>query len=248
VTLILLRSIVGCVVAKVKTCVLFSGGKDSTLALWCAIHQAHDIACLLTVFPERKDSWMFHHPAVEWTHLQAEAVGIPQVTASISGAKEEELAALTQSLSKLIISHGIESVVTGAIASEYQKSRVDRICDQLGLRSMAPLWGLDPGRLLADQIQMGFEFIVTASMAMGFNRSWLGRVIDEIAFSELRGLQEKYGINLAFEGGEAETFVTDAPIFASKIRILEAESIWKLDAGYLKILRAELVQKQLRNH
>ena len=230
-----------------KTCVLFSGGKDSTLALWCAIHQAHDVSCLLTVFPERRDSWMFHHPGVEWTHLQAEAIGIPQVTAKTSGVKEDELTALSQSLSRLMISHGIERVVTGAIASEYQKSRVDRICDQLGLRSMAPLWGLDPERLLADQIQMGFEFILTASMAMGFDRSWLGRVIDEEAFSELKGLRDKYGINLAFEGGEAETFVTDAPIFASKIRILESEPIWKGDAGYLNILRADLVQKQLRN-
>jgi len=224
----------------VKTCVLFSGGKDSTFALWCAIHQAHDVACLLTVFPERSDSWMFHHPGVEWTHLQAEAIGIPQVTAKTSGVKEEELTALSRSLSRLMISHGIECVVTGAIASEYQKSRVDRICDQLGLRSMAPLWGLRPERLLADQIQMGFEFILTASMAMGLDQSWLGRVIDEGALSQLRGLQEKYGINLAFEGGEAETFVTDAPIFASKIRILESEPIWKGDAGYLNILRADL--------
>jgi len=231
----------------VKTCVLFSGGKDSTLALWCAIHRAHDVVCLLTIFPERKDSWMFHRPGVEWTHLQATAVGIPQVTAKTSGVKEEELTALRQSLSRLVTTHGIECVVTGAIASEYQKSRVDRICDQLGLRSVAPLWGIDPERLLAEQIQMGFEFILSACMAMGLNQSWLGRVIDSAALNELKSLRKRYGIHLAFEGGEAETFVTDAPIFANRIRILEADPIWKADAGYLNIVRADLVQKKLRN-
>lgn len=230
-----------------KTCVLFSGGKDSTLALWCAIHRAHDVVCLLTIFPERKDSWMFHRPGVEWTHLQATAVGIPQVTAKTSGVKEEELTALRQSLSRLVTTHGIECVVTGAIASEYQKSRVDRICDQLGLRSVAPLWGIDPERLLAEQIQMGFEFILSACMAMGLNQSWLGRVIDSAALNELKSLRKRYGIHLAFEGGEAETFVTDAPIFANRIRILEADPIWKGDAGYLNIVRADLVQKKLRN-
>lgn len=230
-----------------KTCVLFSGGKDSTLALWCAIHRAHDVVCLLTIFPERKDSWMFHRPGVEWTHLQATAVGIPQVTAKTSGVKEEELTALRQSLSRLVTTHGIECVVTGAIASEYQKSRVDRICDQLGLRSVAPLWGIDPERLLAEQIQMGFEFILSACMAMGLNQSWLGRVIDSAALNELKSLRKRYGIHLAFEGGEAETFVTDAPIFANRIRILEADPIWKADAGYLNIVRADLVQKKLRN-
>lgn len=230
-----------------KTCVLFSGGKDSTLALWCAIHRAHDVVCLLTIFPERKDSWMFHRPGVEWTHLQATAVGIPQVTAKTSGVKEEELTALRQSLSRLVTTRGIECVVTGAIASEYQKSRVDRICDQLGLRSVAPLWGIDPERLLAEQIQMGFEFILSACMAMGLNQSWLGRVIDSVALNELKSLRKRYGIHLAFEGGEAETFVTDAPIFANRIRILEADPIWKADAGYLNIVRADLVQKKLRN-
>ncbi len=222
---------------------LFSGGKDSTFALWCAIHQAHHVACLLTVVPERRDSWMFHHPAVEWTSLQAKALGIPLVTTKTLGVKEEELTALRQSLSRLVTSLGIESVVTGAIASEYQKSRIDKICDELGIRAIAPLWGISPRRLLTEQIGMGFEFLLTSCTAMGLDRSWLGRVIDIGTLNDLERISERYGINLAFEGGEAETFVTDAPIFSKRIRIVEAEPIWKGDSGYLRIVRADLDDK-----
>mgnify|MGYP001131724543 CR=1 FL=1 len=227
-----------------RTCLLFSGGKDSTFALWHAIHQAHDLICLLTMFPQQRDSWMFHRPGVEWTGLQAEALGIPLVTAKTLGIKEEELAALQESLSRLVASKGIECVVTGAIASEYQRSRIDRICDHLGIRSFAPLWRINPAQLLAEEIKMGFEFIITGCMAMGLNRSWLGRVIDFEALCELEGIAEKHGINLAFEGGEAETFVIDAPIFTKRIRIVQAEPVWKGDSGYLNIGRAELADKR----
>jgi diphthine-ammonia ligase len=227
--------------------VLFSGGKDSTFALWCAIHQAHDVACLLTIIPERRDSWMFHHPAVEWTGLQAKALGFPVVTAKTSGVKEEELTALRQSLSELVSSLGIECVVTGAIASEYQRSRIDRICDELGIQAMAPLWGKSPKRLLREEIEMGFEFVLTACMAMGLDQSWLGRVIDTDALKELENISQRHGINLAFEGGEAETFVTDAPIFSKRIRIVEAEPIWKGDSGYLRIVRAEFDEESRKS-
>ena len=226
-----------------RVCVLFSGGKDSTFALWYAIHQAHDVSCVLTLLPERLNSWMFHFPAVEWTSLQAKALGVPQVTAKTSGVKEQELGALKEALSGLAATHGIDCVVTGGIASEYQKSRVDRICDDLRIRSVSPFWGLSPGRLLAEEIGLGFEFIVTACTAMGLDRSWLGRVIDSEALEELRSIGKRHGINLAFEGGEAETFVTDAPIFKKRIRIVEAEPVWKGDSGYLSITRAELVEK-----
>ena len=226
-----------------RACVLFSGGKDSTFALWCATHQAHDVSCLLTFVPEREDSWMFHVPAIEWTSLQAEALSIAHVTAKTSGVKDEELAAMKEALEGLVASRGIECVVTGAVASEYQKSRVERVCDDLGIKTVNPLWKIDPAHVLKEEIDLGFKFILTACRAMGLDSSWLGRPIDKEAFNELQRLSEKDGINLVFEGGEAETFVTDAPFFARKIRILEANPIWKGDSGYLRIARAELVDK-----
>jgi diphthine-ammonia ligase len=227
----------------VRACVLFSGGKDSVFALWCAIHQGYEVACLLTIFPQRSDSWMFHYPDIKWTHLQAEAIGIPQVTARASGVKEEELGAMKEALVELKRTRGIDCVVTGAIASEYQKWRIETICYELGLRSVAPLWRKNPGQLLAEQVGMGFDFIVTACMAMGLGPDWLGRLIDSKAVDELKGISRRYGISLVFEGGEAETYVVNAPIFSKRIRIVEAHPVWKGDSGSLDIVRASLCDK-----
>ena len=222
---------------------LFSGGKDSVFALWFAIHQGYEIACLLTIFPQRSDSWMFHYPDIEWTRLQAEAVGIPQVTAKASGVKEEELGAMKEALLELKRTRGIDCVVTGAIASEYQKWRIETICYELGLRSVAPLWRKDPEQLLTEQVEMGFEFILTACMAMGLGPDWLGRMIDSKAIDELKSISRRYGISLVFEGGEAETYVLNAPIFSKKIRVVEAHPVWKGDSGSLDIIRASLYDK-----
>ena len=219
---------------------LFSGGKDSVFALWCAIHQGYETACLLTILPERSDSWMFHYPDVKWTRLQAEAVRIPQVTAKASGVKEEELGAMKEALVALKRTHGIDCVVAGAIASEYQRWRIETICHNLGLRSVAPLWRKDPENLLVEQVDMGFEFIMTACMAMGLGPEWLGRMIDRKAVDELRIVCRRYGISPVFEGGEAETYVLNAPMFTKRIQIAEARPVWKGDSGYLDIVRASL--------
>jgi len=80
-------------------------------------------------------------------------------------------------------------------------------------------------------------------MAMGLDSSWLGRKVDSEAIDELKGISRKYGISLVFEGGEAETYVTDAPIFGKRIRITEARPMWKLDSGHLDIIRADLTEK-----
>jgi diphthine-ammonia ligase len=217
---------------------LFSGGKDSTFALWCAIHQGYEMACLLTIFPERSDSWMFHYPDLKWTSLQADAIGIPQVTANTSGVKENELGAMKEALLEIKHAHAIDCVVTGAIASEYQRWRVERICHELGLRSVAPLWRVNPERLLVEQVEMGLEYVLTACMAMGFDSNWLGRTIDTKAIRELKDLNKRYGTSLVFEGGEAETYVVNAPFFRRRIRIVEAHPVWRGDSGYLNIVKA----------
>ena len=127
-----------------KVAALISGGKDSALALHQALKRGYDVKYLVTLIPQREDSWMFHYPNVELTDLFAEACGIPLVKAETSGVKEEELEDLRRLLDKL----DIEGVVSGAIASTYQKSRIDRICAELGLKSITPLWRKDEKMLI----------------------------------------------------------------------------------------------------
>jgi len=223
-----------------KVASLFSGGKDSTYALWYAQMQGWDVERLVTVFPEAKDSWMFHYPAVKWTSLQAEAIGIPQVHVPTAGVKEEELEDLRGELERLKKSAGIEAIVSGAIASEYQRTRLDNLCEKLGLRSFAPLWHKNETQLVRDEIEAGFEIIVTACSALGLDERWLGKTLSAKELKELLELRRKYGLSVAFEGGEAETFTLGGPVFKKRLSVTKSARHWAGDSGYLELEEVRL--------
>ncbi|MBI5871767.1 TIGR00289 family protein [archaeon] len=221
---------------------LFSGGKDSTFALYKAMKEGHEIKYLITVFPKRQDSWMFHYPCVELTKLQAKALDIKQIFRKTEGEKEKELDCLREVLKKL--RKNIDGVISGALASHYQKYRIDKICEELGLKSLAPLWHKDQEEILREETSI-FDVIIAGVAADGFDRSWLGRKIDRKTIDDLKKLKENFGINLCFEGGEAETLVLDGPIFKKKIEIRSFEKKWdnKTNSGYIEVKNARLVKK-----
>jgi ABC transporter with metal-binding/Fe-S-binding domain ATP-binding protein len=223
-----------------KVASLFSGGKDSTYALWCAQMQGWDVESLVTVFPEAKDSWMFHYPAVKWTCLQAEAIGISQLHVPTAGVKEEELEDLKEELAKLKKALGIEAIVSGAIASEYQRTRLDNLCEKLGMRSFAPLWHKNEEQLVRDEIDAGFEIIVTACSALGLGEEWLGRTLGSMELKELLELRKRYGLSVAFEGGEAETFTLAGPVFKKRLSVTKSVRHWVGDSGYLELEEVRL--------
>jgi ABC transporter with metal-binding/Fe-S-binding domain ATP-binding protein len=226
-----------------RVAVLFSGGKDSTFATHVALQQGWDVRCLVTLLPARSDSYMFHHPCAALTKLQAEAMGIKHIVKETAGEKEKELADMTAALKS--VAGDVEAVVSGAIASRYQKDRVDAVCKELGLRSIAPLWGKDQLTLLKDEIEAGLKIVMTAVAAEGLDAKWLGRAIDAAAANELALLHKQSGINIAGEGGEYETFVTDAPFFKKKIELEPIEKIWDAEtsSGYVVCKDARLVSK-----
>jgi diphthine-ammonia ligase len=225
-----------------KVTALFSGGKDSTYAAYLA-EKRDSLECLVTLSPLRQDSYMFHYPNVWVTGLQAEAMDLPQVTMATEGIKEVELQDLIKALSLAKERFGIEGVYTGALASVYQKSRIDKICDGLGLESVSPLWHIDPETHLRNLLKNGFQVIVTSVSALGFGEGWLGRTIDGKVVEELLALHSKYGVHAGLEGGEGETLVLDCPIFEKRIELEESKKHWRGDSGYLEITKAKLVPK-----
>ena len=214
---------------------LFSGGKDSAFALWYAQMQGWDIECLVTVFPLSRDSWMFHYPATRWTKLQAQAIGIPHRIIETKGEKESELEDLRKGLKQLKKSSGIEGIVSGAITSEYQRTRLDNLCESIGLRSFAPLWHKNQQQLVKEQIESGFEAIITSCNALGLDSGWLGRKLGAKELDELVKLNKRYGLNVALEGGEAETFVLRAPIFTGRLFVIRSTPHWHGESGYLEL-------------
>ena len=222
---------------------LVTGGKDSTLALYRALRQGHQVKYLVTMLPQREDSWMFHYPNIHLVDLFAEAVDIPLVKAETPGVKEEEL----RDLKKLLSTLNIDGVVSGAIASQYQKTRIDGVCQELKLRHIAPLWQEEPTKLLREIIDLGFQVIIIGVYAHGFTQKWLGRKIDSTTLKDLLELNRRYGVSPVGEGGEYETLVLDAPLFKKKMRLVQTEIVWEDQSGHLLVKRAELEDKNEKN-
>jgi len=222
-------------VAALVTC-----GKDSALALHRAMKEGYKIAYLVTMISQCQDSWMFHTPNIHLAELFAQAVGIPHMKAETAGIKEAEVEDLKQLLATL----DVDAVVSGAIFSEYQKKRIDRICRELGLKSIAPLWHEDPRKLLDELVKLKMETIIVGVYAYGFTSDWLGRKINQATINDLVELNKKYQVSLVGEGGEYETLVLDAPFFNKKIQLIKTEKVWENQGGYLQVKKALLADKK----
>lgn len=225
-----------------KLGVLCSGGKDSLFACFRAM-QVEEVACLITLFPENPESYMFHTPNLHLVPLQAEAAGIPLVSFPTDGIEETELRDLSEALNIAVTEYGIEGVVTGALMSVYQSSRIQRICRDLDLWCFNPLWYTDPVRYMNALRESGFRVIVSGVFSEPFDESWLGREMDRTALEILEAYARDYGITLTGEGGEYETLVLDAPFFNRKIVIQESERHYGNFRGILTVKRAFLEGK-----
>jgi ABC transporter with metal-binding/Fe-S-binding domain ATP-binding protein len=235
---------------------LFSGGKDSSWALYRALEAGHPVERLVTVHPTG-DSYMYHTPATELAALAAESVGVPLLDvrpaafaesetdggrASLdAGARgDAELEPLEAALSGLCEAWGaIGGVTAGAVESEFQTARIRGMCERLGAELFAPLYGGDPRALADAMLDAGFEIVVVAVAAGGLDESWLGRRLDREALADLERLGETYGVHLLGEGGEFETLVVDGPHMDRRIAF-DAEPVWDGMRGHLRIENARL--------
>ncbi len=226
-----------------KVAVLFSGGKDSTLALYEAIKDGHEIACLVSVLPENPESYMFHYPNIRLTKMQAKAMGFRIIIKQSKGEKEKELKDLEDALKQAKREYKVEGVVSGAIESAYQGSRVRNVCKRLGLKSVEPLWKKNPETLWKSLLDYGFRVMVIAIACEGLEESWLGKEIDKKAAGKLISLSKKHRFHPCGEGGEFETLVIDGPIFRKRLAIRKAKPVWEYNSGLYLIEKAELKGK-----
>ncbi len=225
-----------------KLGVLFSGGKDSCLALYKAM-QKEEVSCLITVISENKESFMFHTPNISITEFQSEAMKIPIIKIKTKGEKEKELEDLKKVIKNAIEEYEIEGVVTGAIESVYQATRIQKICNELDIWCFNPLWQKNQVDILNELVDSGFEVLITGVFAEPFGSEWLGRTIDKRTVLELEKMSSEYFINPSGEGGEIETTVLDSPLFNKKIKVDEFSSEYKRYSGLIKIKKASLVEK-----
>lgn len=210
-----------------KLAALVSGGKDSVLALHCAQSSGWDVTHVVTVRPRVEDSYMFHAPNTHLGPAIARALGLPHVEVATAGEKERELADLESALGAL----AIEGFVSGAVASEYQRTRLERIGHRLGLKSFAPLWHKRPEEILRTVSGPAWDVRFAAVAAEGLGEDWLGARLDASRVARLLALRDRVGLHPAGEGGEYETLVLDAPCYRSPIGVGRASPKWRRDHG-----------------
>lgn len=214
-----------------RAAVLLSGGKDSVYAAYLARQYGWTVGEAIILVPQSAESFMFHHPNARLAKDIAEAMGMRPIVVEASGGPVEELKPLEDAIS-LAESPGI---ISGAIASDYQWSRINKICEKLGRRSFSPLWRKEQMRVLREEIRAGYDIRIVAVQAEGLTREWLGAKLDGESLKRLEALAMKHRLNVAGEGGEYETMVMSGPGFDFALEIDSSSVKWAGLSGRLEV-------------
>ncbi|ELY56085.1 universal metal-binding-domain/4Fe-4S-binding-domain containing ABC transporter protein [Natronococcus amylolyticus DSM 10524] len=232
---------------------LFSGGKDSSWALYRALEAGRDVRRLVAVRPP-EGSHTYHAPATSVARLAARSIGIPTADAGLPTTDieppdlrptpangVEDLEPLEVALERLddAFDGGLEGVVAGVVESEFQADRLRSLCDGLGCDFLAPLWRAEPRELATAMIDGGLGIVIVEVSAPGFDADWLGRRLDRDALADLEAIRREHGTHLLGEDGEFETIVIDGPHMTRSIA-LEFEREWNGEWGRLRITDARL--------
>jgi len=212
----------------------WSGGKDSCFACYRAICKGYDISCLVNFISKEYKRVSFHGTEDRLIQLQAEALGISLLQKETTGnGYEQEFKEAVRSL----IPEGIKGMIFGDIYLQEHKDWVERVCGELGIEAVEPLWGEEPERILLDFIDAGFQAIIVSAKADLFGKEWIGRKIDRDFFKYVK----ENSVDICGENGEYHTLVVNGPVFKKKIRITESKAItrdgyWFLDTVEYSLL------------
>ncbi len=210
------------------------------MALYVMEQMGHEVPYLVNIIPKRGDSWVFHTPNLHLIPLMAEALGKELVQVEGGVDESEDLAALRDALQGL----DVEGVITGALASDYQWDRINRVCDLIGLKVMSPLWRKDQDMVVTEMVDAGISSMIVAVMAEGLDEGWLGVKIDSDNLTSLREKSQRHGISVAGEGGEYETLTLDSPAHSQVLIVDEYESDVHRDSAFMRVTKAHLGERK----
>lgn len=190
--------------------VLWSGGKDSALALYRSVKRGYSIESLVTFGPWKAK---FQAHPIPMMKVQAAALGLPHRMIEIAEPFRESY--IEQF--KLLKKEGVEAVVTGDIDYvDGHPSLIQQCCDEAGLQCVLPLWQEDRAILMNEIIDANFHVIITYLSHPSMDPSWRGRRITREAISELSRLP----IDLCGENGEYHTMTLHMPLFREKVEMM----------------------------
>jgi diphthine-ammonia ligase len=223
---------------------LFSGGKDSTYAIFKSIVQKHDLCCIMTMHPSTDDSLLFHYPTTNLLAKVSKVIDVPVIEHHCNIAeKDHEVKELTHLVKSAVDEFSIEGLVHGCISSKFQLNIFQDVCNKLNIQLISPLWNINNDYYYEQLLGQGFEIMITRVAALGLDKSWLGKKITRDSYSILKKLSLKYKFNITFEGGEAETLVLDCPLYKKRLSVKDHTITWDGIRGMFEILDIDLIKK-----
>lgn len=199
---------------------LLSGGKDSVAAIEVAQGFGWDVVGVLALRPAADDAWMFHTPMLGAVRGVAECLGLPLLEAPVREGADLEVADLEAAVQAARETWRADGLVSGALASEYQRARIEGVGHRLGLKTFAPLWHKDPRAHLRQLTGPGWDVRFSRTAADGVPNAWCGQRLDAAKVEAM--LAHRSRPHVAGEGGEYETIVLDAPHYRRRLIIDQA--------------------------
>jgi uncharacterized protein (TIGR00290 family) len=205
---------------------MWSGGKDSALALDRARRAGIEVSRLLTFYDSATQRVRFHATRVEMLEAQAAAVGIalraiPTTWAEMDAKLRRELASLHE--------EGFTGVVFGDIHLADVRAWYEDRVRAAGLEHVEPIWGEPPRLLLAEFTSSGGRAVITCVDLAKLDQAWLGRIIDERFAGEIKAV----GVDPCGENGEYHSFAFAGPVFKMPVQWTAGER--RLDSGFAQL-------------
>jgi diphthine-ammonia ligase len=222
----------------VKVVAAWSGGKDSCFAYYKALKQGLDVVSLLT-FMQSESRSNFHAIKTELLGAQTQAIGVPLVKrVTTPNAYEKQFKAVLLKFK----AKGVEGLITGDIyaVAGHEEHWLERVCSELGLQPIRPLWQGNTTEIFKDFIAAGFKATVVRTRLDVLGKEWLGRELDR---SFLKDILKVPNVDPCGEGGEYHTVVTDGPVFRESLKLVETKKMSRDDYGHLEIVRFEKQRK-----
>jgi diphthine-ammonia ligase len=219
-----------------KVSASWSGGKDSCFACYSALARGYEVSYLLNFISREFRRVSFHGTRAHLISYQAQAIGIPLVQHTVLPDM-----ALYERWFKEAVSglkrKGAEGMVFGDIHLQEHRDWIERVCTEIGITPILPLWGKTPECVLSDFVQAGFEAIVISARADIFGEEWLGRRIDRSFLSDLKKLGQEKEVDVCGEQGEYHTLVLDGPLFRKRMQVTHGVRVQRNGYWFLDISR-----------